>query len=279
MQNLITWARGFCILSVHGSWLIAADGREATGMELLTIWVSHGYGVAKILQKTGKSARPTCRRQKPTTFHKRTANVSRHGWTLIELLAVIFVIAVTTVIGSSVANARGPMSGIGAAFAVGTLCVISVILFYRWMWRSDQRGLQKAREDYREIYRVLTVPTAPKIVVVPEGAEIRIEDYGWEAGPTRNDGLIYLQGLTMDWTVVWHAGLRPDEVEKVATKPNSQYDSWHPFWADPPPLAPCPFPVVDRETVTIGRPHHSHRYFVQPTTYRPQGTVPQRRET
>jgi hypothetical protein len=79
--------------------------------------------------------------------------------------------------------------------------------------------------------------------------------------------LIYLHGLTAEWTVVWHAGLHPDEVEWVATKPYSQYDSWHPDRTEPPPLPPCPFPVVERETSTIGRPHCSHRYFVLPGRY------------
>jgi len=178
----------------------------------------------------------------------------------------------------SVAGTYGTLSGIGTAFSAGSLSVITVVLFYRWMWRRDERGLQKARDQYQEIYRVITNPTDARVIVMPEGAEIRIGDYGWEAGPSRNDGLIYLQGLTLDWTVVWHAGLHPDEIEKVGTKPHSQYDSWHPYWADPPPLPPCPFPVVERETMTIGRPHHSHSYFVQPAAYRPRRAARKRKD-
>jgi hypothetical protein len=120
------------------------------------------------------------------------------------------------------------------------------------------------REKYRSIYRVVAVPPEPKIIIIPEGAEIRLGDYGWEAGPIRNDGLIYLQGLTLEWTVVWHVGFTPDQIKMVATKPNSQYDSWRPYWVD---LPPCPFPVIERETLTIGRPHHSHRYLVEPASY------------
>ena len=196
--------------------------------------------------------------------------MKRSGWTLIELLAVIFVLTTTMVIWQSVATTHGPWWGIGAAFSVGSLSFITVVLFYRWSWRRDERGLQKVRDNYREIYRVIAMPTDPRVIVMPDGAEIRVDDFGWEAGPSRNDGLIYLHGLTLDWTVVWHAGLHPDEIEKVATKSYSQYDSWHPFWADPPRLPLCPFPVVERETMTIGRPHHSHRYFVQPTVYHPR---------
>ena len=193
--------------------------------------------------------------------------MSRRGLTLIELLVVTFVMTVAIVIGKSVASAYGAWPGIGAGFLGGSLSMISVILFYRWSWKRAERRLQELRQEYRAIYRVNTVPPDPRIIIMPEGAQISIGDYGWEAGPSRNDGLIYLQGLTPEWTVVWHAGFRPDQIEWVADKPHSQYDSWHPYWADPPPLPSCPFPVVERETPTIGRPHHSHRYFVDPALY------------
>jgi hypothetical protein len=199
--------------------------------------------------------------------------VKRSGWTLIELLAVIFVITATMVTWQSVATTYGPWWGAGAAFCSGSLSIITVVLFYRWTWRRDERGLQMARDKYRDIYRIVALPAEPSVIVMPEGAEIRVGDFGWTAGPSRDDGLIYLQGLTLDWTVVWHAGLPPDGIEKCGTKPHSQYDSWHPFWADPPPLPPCPFPVIERETMTVGRPHHNHSYLVQPTVYHPRCTV------
>ncbi len=200
--------------------------------------------------------------------------MKRLGYTLIELLAVIFVMTATVVTFKFVAATLGPLWGIGAAFSGGALSIIAVIQFYRWTWRLDERGLQKARDEYREIYRVIAIPCDPSVIVMPESAEIRVGDYGWEAGPSRNDGLIYLQGLTLDWTVVWHAGLHPNEIEKVGTKPHSQYDSWYPYWANPPRLPPCPFSVVERETMTIGRPHHGHRYCVQPAVYRPRPAMP-----
>jgi hypothetical protein len=209
-----------------------------------------------------------------TKSREKGVRVKRSGFTLIELLIPIFVITVTMVGWQLVARRYGPWWGIGAALSAGLLSVGAVIVFYRVMWRMDERGRQRARDSYRGIYRVIAVPTDPKHIVTLEGAEIRVGDYGWEAGPSRNDGLIYLQGLTRDWTVVWHAGLHPDEVEQVCTKPHSQYDSWHPYWADPPPLPACPFPVIERKTLTIGRPHHSHSYFVQPAVYRPYRTTP-----
>lgn len=196
-------------------------------------------------------------------------SVKRSGWTLIELLAGIFVMTATMVAWMSVSARYGALLGFGAAVIVGSLAVIVVVTFYRWMSALDERSLRDAREKYRDVYRVIATPIDPKVITLPKGAEIKVGDYGWEAGPCRNDGLTYLQGLTRDWTVVWHAGFYPYEIEKVCKKPNSQYDAWHPFWADPPQLPLCPFPVIERETMTIGRPHHSHQYFVQPTAYRP----------
>lgn len=191
-------------------------------------------------------------------------------FTLIDLLAAMVVFTATMVTWNAAAARYGTWWGIGAAFSAGSLSVTTIVLLNRWMWRRDQRRLQKARDKYRKIYRVIATPAEPRIIAMPEGAEIRVGDYGWEAGPSRNDGLIYLQGLTSDWTVVWHAGLHPGEIEKICTKPCSQYDAWHPEWAEPPALPPCPFPVAERKTMTFGRPHHSHCYFVQPAPYRPR---------
>ena len=201
---------------------------------------------------------------KPTSIRRS----SQRAYTLIELLAVVFVVTVTAAIGKSVASKYGTWSGIGAGIFAASVCVVIVVIFYRWSWRRDSRRLQELRVKYRAIYRVTAVPSDPRIIIKPEGAEIKIGDYGWEAGPIHEDGLIYLQGLTLKWTVVWHAGFRPDQIERSATKPSSQYDYWVPDWAKPPAPPPCPFPVVERETLAMGLPHHSHRYFVIPTLYK-----------
>lgn len=190
------------------------------------------------------------------------------AFTLIELLAFTFVVALTAVVGESVAARYGTWPGIGAGFVAALASVGVVALFYRWSWQRDRRRLQELRDKYRGIYRVLKLPPAQTSVIKPQGAEIKIGDFGWEAGPARNDGLIYLQGLAQDWTVVWHIGFRPDEIERVAEKPTSQYEYWAPYWAKPPPPPPCPYPVAERETMTWGRPHHSHRYFQIPVLYR-----------
>ena len=198
--------------------------------------------------------------------HKLQLTKRRWAYTLIELLAVMFIIAVTGMVEESVTRKAGRWSGIGAGAITLIICVVAVVLFYRWSWKRDRKRLQELREKYRGIYRVLA-PSDQKIVAKPHGAEIKIGDFGWEAGPASKDGLIYLQGLTSEWTVVWHAGFRPDEIEWVTEKPSSQYDYWVPYWAKSPPPPPCPFPVIERATLTIGRPHHSHRYLVMPSPY------------
>jgi hypothetical protein len=190
------------------------------------------------------------------------------AYTLIELLAVMFMVAITAIAGKSVAARYGTWAGVGAGFIAALSSVCLVALFYRWSWQRDRRRLEELKEKYRGIYRVIRLPSSDASIIKPQGAEAKIGDYGWEAGPDRSDGLIYLHGLAPDWTVVWHIGFRPEEVERVAEKPTSQYDYWAPYWTKSPPPPPCPFPVTERETMTWGRPHHSHRYFQIPALYR-----------
>lgn len=190
------------------------------------------------------------------------------AYTLIELLAFTFIVAITAIAGKSVGARYGAWAGVGAGFIAALSSVCLVVLFYRWSWQKDRRRLKELKEKYRGIYRVIKPPSSETSIIKPQGAEVKIGDYGWEAGPDRGEGLIYLQGLAPDWTVVWHLGFRPDQVERVVEKPASQYDYWVPYWAKSPPPPPCPFPVAERETMTWGRPHHSHRYFQIPVLYR-----------
>jgi membrane protein implicated in regulation of membrane protease activity len=183
------------------------------------------------------------------------------AFTLIELLLGIFIVAFATVVYDVVRGKHGPgLAAVASVLAV-LIGILLVILFYRWTWSRDKKQLTQLRENYRNIYQVKELPTDAKSIVKPEGAEIQIGDYGWEARPNRRDGLIHLQGLTARWQVVWHAGFRPDQIEKVAVKPASQYDYWVPYWAKTPPPPPCPFTVRERNTRTMGRPHHSGHYF------------------
>jgi hypothetical protein len=192
---------------------------------------------------------------------------SRQAIALIEMLAVIFILGVTSVVFGIVRKVYGMWALIGATMLTASVCAIIVYYFYRWSWRRDEQKLRQLREEYRGIYRVLVVPSDPNLITAPAGATIIIGDYGWETAPIHKEGLIYLQGLTREWTVVWHAGFQPDQIERIATKPVSQYDYWHPYWADSPLPAACPFPVIERETLTMGLPHHSNEYFFMPSPY------------
>jgi hypothetical protein len=198
---------------------------------------------------------------------------SRQGaYTLIEFLAFTLMLAATAIAGKTVATRYGTMAGVGAGFIAALSSVCVTILLYRWSWQRDRLRLKELREKYRGILRAIKLLSTQMSIIKPQGAEIRIGDCGWEAGPDRRDGLIYLQGLVPDWTVVWHTGFHPEQVERLAEKPNSQYDYWLPYWANSPPPPPCPFPVAKREAMTWGRPHHSHRYLQVPVLYRVEPT-------
>ena len=191
----------------------------------------------------------------------------RDAYTLIELLSVTAIIAAATAAFEFVNRNRGMWAGIGAAILAGLLCMGLVVLFYWWLGLRDKKRLQELREKYKGIYRVTSLPAEQGNIVRAEGAEIKIGDYGWEAMSLHKDGLLYLQGLTPDWTVVWHAGFRADQVERVAAKPCSQYEHWVPYWAKVPPPPPCPFPVIERKTFTMGLPHHGGRYWEKRVPY------------
>jgi membrane protein implicated in regulation of membrane protease activity len=190
---------------------------------------------------------------------------STGAYTLIELLALIFILGIATIVYTAVRKQYGLWSAVGATTLVIVACAIVVVLFYDWMARREKRRLATLREKYRGVFRVKQLPTEKKTIVKPEGAEIQVGDFGWEAYPIRPDGLIHLQGLNETWEVVWHAGFRPEQIERVADKPASQYDYWKPYWAKIPPPEPCPFPVLKRNTPTMGLPYHSGRYFIPPT--------------
>ncbi len=186
---------------------------------------------------------------------------AQKGYTLIELLAVGFIVAFVAAVHEAVRAKLGPGPALVASALAVFLGALLVIAFYRWTWSRDKRRLNQLRENYRSIYRVKELPTETKSIIKPAGAEIQIGDYGWDARPSRRDGLIHLQGLTVRWQVVWHAGFHPDQIERVAVKNASQYDYWAPYWAKPPPPPPCPYPVRERSTPTLGLPHHSGHYF------------------
>jgi len=171
--------------------------------------------------------------------------------TILELLALLFIVGVPLTVGRVIADYHGVWVGVGAGVLSAGVCGAVVLLLYRASGRRHEQRRLELREKYRAIYRVIALPTELDKIQKAEGAEIRIGDYGWEAEPLDADGLIYLQGLTEKWRVVWYAGFHPDQIERIGSKPQSQYD-WNYSWLTKPP--PCSFPVQARNAPDIGFP-------------------------
>src|SRR5580698_5233235 len=96
------------------------------------------------------------------------------GWTLIELLAVMFIVAITSVIYLPIAKKYGVTTGVGTGLVTIVACVFIIIQFYRWSWRSNKQRLQELREKYKAIYRVNAFPVDNKNLRKATGAEIKI---------------------------------------------------------------------------------------------------------
>jgi hypothetical protein len=185
----------------------------------------------------------------PTTYCCR----SKHqGWTIVEVFALICIIFITATIGNVLAKTFGLWVGIGAGALSAVFCLIIVALFYHVAGRRLKERQMELRKKHQNIYRVTALPADGTKIKKSEGAEIKVGDYGWEAAPPNQDeGLIYLQGLSDTWQVIWYAGFSTGQVEYVAPKPRSQYD-WDYSWLSAPP--PCPFPVQARSDVGMGLP-------------------------
>lgn len=162
----------------------------------------------------------------------------------------LFMLLVPFTVGIIVGKNYGVWTGIIAALLSAVPCAASVVLFYRSYWRKAAQRREALKSRYTRIYRVQKLPTdgATKIA---QGASIKIGDYGWEAVPLRDDSLIYLQGLDTEWKVIWHAGFHPEQIESVATKPQSQYD-WNYEWVRKKLF--CPFPVQEHSAASMGFP-------------------------
>ena len=173
--------------------------------------------------------------------------------TFRSLLIGILMVFISITIGETIAKHFGGLPGVGAGLLTATLCVTVISLVCRARWRKDAQQRREYKEKYIRVFRVLALPTDGAAVKKAQGAEIKVGDFGWEAAPLRNDGLIYLQGLNAQWRVVWYAGFRPEQIEPVTAKPHSQYD-WNYTWVHNPPH--CGFPVQEHlhPTVNMGFP-------------------------
>lgn len=187
-----------------------------------------------------------------TVYSINNRRSRQEAWTIFEMLAVVLMIFVPISLGQFAANRFGVLPGVGVGILSAILCAIVVVLFYRARGRQHENRRRELREKYRGVYRVIGLPADETNIKKPQGAEIKVGDFGWEAEPPKGkEGLIFLQGLTAKWQVVWYAGFRSDQIESAGPKPQSQYD-WGYSWLRNAP--PCPFPVQERATPSWGLP-------------------------
>jgi len=144
--------------------------------------------------------------------------------------------------------------------------IFVLILISRIIGPRQKRLERHLFETYRYIYRVKSLPSESACFLKADGAPVTIGDYGWEAEPIRHDDLIYLHGLNDTWQVVWYAGFRPEEVERIGLKPRSQYYAF-PYWMTKG-IPPCPYPVREFRrgkylTTHFGFPQKIHGDWVQ----------------
>jgi len=99
---------------------------------------------------------------------------SAYGITLIDLLALIFLIDTPLVVGVCAAKSFGLVAGIGFGFLAAAGSTGLVIAFYKRIWKLDDRRCAEVRELYPGLYRVIQVPPDKKNTRLAEFAEIRI---------------------------------------------------------------------------------------------------------
>lgn len=84
----------------------------------------------------------------------------------------MFIVTVMAAVYLPMAKRFGPGPAVAAAFLAILVSVMIVFVFYRWSWSRDKTTLRKLRENYRNIYRVIALPTDQKSTVKLEGAPI-----------------------------------------------------------------------------------------------------------
>lgn len=200
-----------------------------------------------------------------TTAAVQSAISRRHGFTLIELLAMIIIVAAVSSTWTIVRGKYGIGMGLAAALAVTLLCASLIVVFYHFSGKRFAVEFKDLSEKYATIYRVLSPPDGSAPVLKAEGADIRAGDYGWDAEPIQNDGLIYLHGLSADWLVLWYAGFRPEQIERVGPKPRIQYYLPYAWMGAGSDAHPCPFPASATvpKMATLGHPTKNIGKYVQ----------------
>jgi len=188
---------------------------------------------------------------------------SRRGFTCVEVIAAIIAVFLPLVLGFVVGHHHGVLLGILTGTVAGAVGGLFVRWFYLWSARLFQQEIRELEAKYPSVYRILAVPKGLPCVKAA-GAEVLPGDYGWEAEPIlKDDGRIYLQGLTQEWCVAWYAGFEASQIELICQKPRSQYYlpySWTCAGAKPPP---CPFSVGQSPENNLGFPQRTSFPYIQ----------------
>jgi hypothetical protein len=124
--------------------------------------------------------------------------------------------------------------------AVAAISIWLLLEFF--VGRRQRRRKRELAEKHTRIFLIIRPTEGVNCIAKATSAEILVGDFGWEAQPIREDGLIYLHGLNDRWQVVWYTGFRAEDVEFVAMKPHSHY-YLYPWWFDTKQVSKCPFPV------------------------------------
>ncbi len=190
---------------------------------------------------------------------------TRRGYTFIELLAMIVIVAAVSSTWTIVRARYGIVMGFLTSLVVTIACACVVVAFYRVSGRRFQIEYKALSEKYSSVYRVLSPPSDNAPVLKADGADIHVGDYGWDAEPLHNDGLIYLHGLSSDWLVLWYAGFRPDQIEKIGPKPRIQYYLPYAWMGAGSQAQPCPFTASAKvpKMATLGHPTKNLGKYVQ----------------
>lgn len=139
---------------------------------------------------------------------------------------------------------------------IAGICVFVIALIGFFSRRKQIRINHELCQKYTSIYRIISISGGVTCPIVAHGSSINIGDFGWEAEPINNDGLIYLHGLNRKWQVVWYAGFNPDQIELVGPKPKSQYYIFPDWMAASQKIPECPFPVKKYSAGKIYKTDH-----------------------
>lgn len=187
----------------------------------------------------------------------------RCGFTCIEVIAAVIALFLPLVLGFVVGHHHGILLGVLTGTGAGAVGGLFVRWFYVCSARRFQQEILELETKYPSVYRILAVPKGLPCVIAA-GVEVLPGDYGWEAEPIlKDDGRIYLQGLTQEWCVAWYAGFEASQIELICQKPRSQYYlpySWTCAGAKP---SPCPFSVGRSPENNLGFPQRTSFPYIQ----------------